>query len=85
MYITRLAIVLLLINYLFNVKKRRIMILISVQNPENKSAKVVVVHSEKVVEFLENYIPKGCVALVQDVPYYDGLDIDEFKKKYYGD
>lgn len=61
------------------------MILISVQNPENKSAKVVVVHSEKVVEFLENYIPKGCVALVQDVPYYDGLDVDEFKKKYYGD
>lgn len=59
------------------------MILVSVQNPENKSAKVVVVHSEKVVEFLEKYVPKGCVALVQDVPYYDGLDIDEFKRQYY--
>ena len=60
------------------------MLLVSVQNPVDKSNKVCVVSPECISEFLNQYVPTNCVALVQDVVVYDGKDVVSFKSRWYG-
>lgn len=60
------------------------MLLVSVQNPVDKSNKVCVVSPECISEFLNLYVPTNCVALVQYVVVYDGKDVVSFKSRWYG-
>ena len=60
------------------------MLLVSVQNPVDKSNKVCVVSPECISEFLNQYVPTNCVALVQDVVVYDGKNVVSFKSRWYG-
>ena len=60
------------------------MLLVSVQNPVDKSNKVCVVSPECISEFLNQYVPTNCVALVQDVLVYDGQNVVSFKSRWYG-
>ena len=46
------------------------MLLVNVQNPQTKESKVCIVLPDCVNDFLQNHVPSGCVALVQDCPVY---------------
>ena len=62
------------------------MLLVSVQNPVDKSNKVCVVSPECISEFLsqQSSAASNCVALVQDVVVYDGKNVVSFKSRWYG-
>ena len=46
------------------------MLLVNVQNHQTKESKVCIVLPDCVNDFLENHVPAGCVAIVQDCPVY---------------
>lgn len=52
------------------------MLLVSVQNPKTKETQVSVILPSCVQSFLDNCVPEGCVAYVQDCPCYLSPDFD---------